>query len=241
MNCLLKSQETDFLAMKGPYDELTEEAGPSKRCKGIDSVTSFPFSKRVQTTSIPVTQDCNDKHTNLRGNDECFVNRTALHEEGKSIEVNVSHKVKVTAPLATEEKHEEIDPHRLSQRQKQIDYGKNTLGYERYIELVPRDQRKKDDIQTPDVKQVCSKRRWDGQVRKWRRLLHEFDHLVSENEEKPEFFPVGGKRKYDSAKNRDNMLVATESKIRPRRTEEFLKIYQNWIAKEPKNQSFLHR
>jgi len=32
----------------------------------------------------------------------------------------------------------ESDPHRLCQRQKQIDYGKNTLGYERYTEMVPR-------------------------------------------------------------------------------------------------------
>lgn len=28
---------------------------------------------------------------------------------------------------------------------------------------------------TPDVRQACSKRAFDGQVRKWRRMLHEWD------------------------------------------------------------------
>lgn len=32
----------------------------------------------------------------------------------------------------------ESDPHRLAQRQKQIDFGKNTLGYDRYLHAVPR-------------------------------------------------------------------------------------------------------
>lgn len=32
----------------------------------------------------------------------------------------------------------EVDPHRLATRQKQLDFGKNTLGYERYLERVPR-------------------------------------------------------------------------------------------------------
>ncbi len=37
-----------------------------------------------------------------------------------------------------EEEEEEADPKRLMQRQKQIDFGKNTKGYERYIQAVPK-------------------------------------------------------------------------------------------------------
>lgn len=37
-----------------------------------------------------------------------------------------------------EEEEEETDPARLLQRQKQVDYGKNTIGYERYVVAVPK-------------------------------------------------------------------------------------------------------
>jgi len=76
---------------------------------------------------------------------------------------------------ARPEKEKETDDHRLKQRQKQVDYGKNTIGYARFAEMVPRKKRTLEDPRTPDVSQKCSKRSWDGQVRKWRRLLHRWD------------------------------------------------------------------
>lgn len=73
------------------------------------------------------------------------------------------------------QKPREQDPRRLSARQKQIDIGMNTPGYIKFNETVPLNARTKEHPKTPDIYQVCSKRSWDGQVRKWRRQLHDFD------------------------------------------------------------------
>lgn len=78
------------------------------------------------------------------------------------------------APAGSSEERES-DPHRLAQRQKQIDFGKNTLGYQRYLDEVPRETRGKQHPNTPDVYQKTSKRAFDGQVKKWRRMLHTWD------------------------------------------------------------------
>jgi hypothetical protein len=69
----------------------------------------------------------------------------------------------------------ETDPHRLKQRQKQIDYGYRTIGYIRYKLKIPPDTRLKEHPKTPRKSQACSKRSWDGQVKKWRRELHKWD------------------------------------------------------------------
>lgn len=77
---------------------------------------------------------------------------------------------------AKKSKPKETDQRRLAARQKQIDIGMNTPGYQRFVELFPiQESRKRDHPKIPDIYQVCSKRSWDGQVRKWRRQLHEFD------------------------------------------------------------------
>ncbi|KAI5071158.1 hypothetical protein GOP47_0013409 [Adiantum capillus-veneris] len=102
--------------------------------------------------------------------------------------VDVTNTFKIPDGPAFNGKSEEEDARRISQRQRQVDFGKNTLGYERYTELVPRCKRKQRDPQTPDPKQVCSKRSWDGQIRKWRRLLHVYDPPREHGEEEAEDF-----------------------------------------------------
>jgi len=88
----------------------------------------------------------------------------------------------VTAPKQWRAKHikpREQDSRRLAARQKQIDIGMNTVGFQKYSE-IPSSARTKAHPKIPDIHQVCSKRSWDGQVRKWRRQLHDFDPSTPE-------------------------------------------------------------
>jgi len=68
-----------------------------------------------------------------------------------------------------------LDEQRFMQRQKQIDYGYRTVGYLRYRLLIGKDQRRPEHPRTPKKTQGCSKRSWDGQLKKWRRDLHLWD------------------------------------------------------------------
>eukprot|EP00992_Anisonema_acinus_P003437 TRINITY_DN13045_c0_g1_i1.p1 TRINITY_DN13045_c0_g1~~TRINITY_DN13045_c0_g1_i1.p1 ORF type:complete len:263 (+),score=9.43 TRINITY_DN13045_c0_g1_i1:60-848(+) len=86
------------------------------------------------------------------------------------------------------ERQMETDSHRLAQRQKQIMYGENTPGYDNLMRALERDPslRRQALPVKPSLLQKCSKRSWDGQVRKWRRGLHMFDlnrgeHVVEQD------------------------------------------------------------
>eukprot|EP00996_Jenningsia_fusiforme_P002649 NODE_3472_length_970_cov_324.335505_g3187_i0.p1 GENE.NODE_3472_length_970_cov_324.335505_g3187_i0~~NODE_3472_length_970_cov_324.335505_g3187_i0.p1 ORF type:complete len:245 (+),score=19.59 NODE_3472_length_970_cov_324.335505_g3187_i0:72-806(+) len=80
---------------------------------------------------------------------------------------------------ARKEKEFESDPHRLAQRQKQIMYGENTSGYANFIKSLEKDPSLLKGCLPvkPSMIQKCSKRSWDGQIRKWRRALHMYDFV----------------------------------------------------------------
>ncbi|XP_046996791.1 uncharacterized protein LOC124612560 [Schistocerca americana] len=76
----------------------------------------------------------------------------------------------------------ENDPEILARRQKQIDYGKNTIGYDRYRQLVPKEKRTNRDPRTPPKHVKYSRRAWDGMVRIWRQQLHAWDPTPDDKE-----------------------------------------------------------
>lgn len=71
----------------------------------------------------------------------------------------------------------ETDEHRIQTRLKQLSYGKNTVGYDNYISLVPKHKRRgyEEHPRTPDPYEKQSKRTFDGRVKAWRRAIHKWD------------------------------------------------------------------
>lgn len=129
-------------------------------------------------TSTPASDDTDVDATDAPKEAASSVDGDGDGDDAKSLNEPSAAKVrKVGSPGrdATRAPIEELTEARLEKRQRQIDIGKSTAGYIAYTQQVPkhkRQLRREEHPVTPSKSQHCSKRQWDGKVRKWRRLLH---------------------------------------------------------------------
>jgi len=73
-----------------------------------------------------------------------------------------------------------LTEHQITKRVKQLDLGKNSLGYINYRNVIGMSNRVKGKhMWTPDPKERISKRRFQGKLKHWRRFLHAYDDLTT--------------------------------------------------------------
>lgn len=92
----------------------------------------------------------------------------------------------------------ETDMAVLRRRQKQIDYGKNTIGYQTYIALIPKDKRGKKDPSTPNKFGKYPRRSWDSMIRVWRMKLHSYDPVDEDYNDNTELSEIFSDLSFDS-------------------------------------------
>ncbi|XP_073505205.1 histone RNA hairpin-binding protein isoform X2 [Phyllobates terribilis] len=115
---------------------------------------------------------------------------------------------------SSNEGEKETDPAILARRQRQINYGKNTIAYDRYIQDVPRQSRQQNvHPQTPNKYKKCSRRLWEQQIKQWRIQLHAWDP-PSKNTEDLQPFSEEMMCSTSDHESEENCFSGTPTKVR---------------------------
>jgi len=94
----------------------------------------------------------------------------------------MSENVTFTKPTAIKLDELETDELVLNRREKQLEYGKNTIDYDTYCRIIPKDDRKDTMPRTPVKNKKYSRRQWDGMVKNWKQMIHTLVARYNEND-----------------------------------------------------------
>lgn len=162
-----------------------------KSSSGSREKDSLPVTPRSSSRKITVEELLDTPTT---GPDACFKTpMSSSRQSGRS-----SRRGSRTAATSRSAGEMETQMDVLKRRQKDVDYGKNTIGYQNYADLVPKDKRKKEQPTTPDKFRKMSRRCWDNMVRMWRVKLHSFDPAADGDDQEVELSDILSDMSFDS-------------------------------------------
>ena len=163
---------TDFSAMMGHQPDASQ---PSKFRKIDEDMESHPSTEGTSGRKAVNSYSTTDpliptRKTMNEGQEKTKILNSRRIQVGPNQASGSVNQAMMDDPAA----HAEWEA-RFQQREKQIELGKATKGYQLYIKAVRKDKRTSADPQTPDSREMCSKRQFDGKLHKWRKGLHQYD------------------------------------------------------------------
>lgn len=167
-----ESRSTSPLSMQGAGDDAEPSSKPP--ATATQPADQRSASSAVTSSSRPPFRKSVPKRSRYEHNSQLSLASSGTGSSTASAtgsRPRSEHNQRKRGPPAELEKCEET----LSRRQKQIDYGKNTVGYDMYVQQVPRDERTNEHPWTPPKNAKYSRRGWDGLVKVWRKKLHCWD------------------------------------------------------------------
>lgn len=178
-----KRKEMALAAGRSPRESQGEERLPETKVSPLVAMEADARRTVLSDSSSTSTSDGKALH--------CGESAESEHSKGSMRAETESVSTMMASPKSSKSSTSSLQIVVPSQgatdwRQKQISYGKNTVGYRNFVRKYPnkdlRFRHLHSLVSTPDPKEKIGKKRWVGKYQKWRKFLHQFDSADSGQE-----------------------------------------------------------